>query len=85
MPIANDHTPAILSFKAAISPAVRTALTDYWGNEDILSRPEIIADLGAEGVSRINRIGRKSLLQIARALESCGHIESPDLWLTKGK
>ena len=42
-------------------------------------------DLGAESVSRINRIGRISLDEIAQALDSFGFIESQQMWLAKDK
>jgi hypothetical protein len=85
MPVTKDHTPAAFSFRWAIPPAVRTALIEYWGSEEILIHPEILVDLGPEAISRINRIGRISLHQIAQALDTFGYIDSPGLWLPKGK
>ena len=85
MPVTKNHTPAALSFSLAIPPAVRTALIDYWGNEDILRHPEILVDLGPEALRRINRIGRKSLYQIAQALDSIGYIDSQEKWLKGNK
>jgi hypothetical protein len=85
MPVTKEHTSTAFSFGTAIPAAVRSALIDYWGNEDILRRPEILVDLGPEAISRINRIGRKSLHQIAQALDNFGYIDSPGLWLPKGK
>ncbi len=83
MPGLNDLISAPSSFEMAISSPVRKALIKYWGNEDIVYDPEIIVDLGPENISRINRIGRKSLHQIADALETFGYIESPNLWLRR--
>jgi hypothetical protein len=85
MDSAKDHPPAASSFKREISPAVRKTLVEYWGSEEIIDRPEIIAELGALGVSRINRIGRKSLHGIARALDSSWFIDSSRIWLEKEK
>ena len=80
-----DHSRMGSSFKRALSPTVRKALIKFWGSEEIIDQPEIIAELGADGVSRINRIGRKSLYEIAQALDSFGYIDSPHLWLVKEK
>ena len=85
MPVTKEHTSTAFSFGSAIPAAVRSALIDYWGNDEILRQPEILVDLGPEAISRINRIGRKSLHQIAQALDSLGYIDSPRLWLPKGK
>ncbi|MBE9519684.1 MAG: hypothetical protein IME97_01045 [Proteobacteria bacterium] len=85
MPAAYKCIPVDSSFKTAISPTVRKVLIEYWGNEDIVCQPEIIADIGAESISRINRIGRKSLNDIALALDSYGYIDSPHSWLFKKK
>ena len=85
MPLPNKHIPDLSSFKTALPPTVRKSLIEFWGNEEIINQPEIIADLGAESVIRINRIGRKSLDGIAQALDSFGFIDSPGLWLRKGK
>ena len=85
MPAAFKNMPVDSLFKMAISPTVRKVLIEYWGNEDIVCQPEIIADIGAESISRINRIGRKSLNDIALALDRCGYIDSPRSWLDKGK
>jgi len=73
------------SFKTAISPSIRKALTEFWGNEEIIDQPEIIADIGPIGISRINRIGRKSLCEIAHALECFRFIDSSQQWLTSKK
>ena len=72
-------------FKRALSPAIRKALVEFWGSEEIVKQPEIIVGLGPVGISRINRIGKKSLWQIAQALYSLGYIDSPDVWLLKRK
>ncbi len=85
MPVTNEHTPSVFSFVIAIPPAVRSALIDYWGNEDIVRQPEILVELGPGAISRINRIERKPLHQIARALDSLGYIDSPESWLDKEK
>lgn len=81
----NKLTADVSSFYLAIPSSTRKALIQYWGNEDIVFRPEIIVDLGPEHISRIKRIGRKSLEQIAQALKFSGHIDSPGAWLTKDK
>jgi hypothetical protein len=80
-----DYARVGSSFKTNLSPAVRKALVEYWGSEEIIDQPEIIAEFGADGVSRINRIGRKSTQQIAHALESFGYIPSSHIWLVKEK
>jgi len=80
-----DHSPAASSFKTALTPTVRKVLQEFWGSEEIIEQPEIIVDLGADGISRINRIGRKSLHEIAQALDSFGYIDSSQLWLAKAK
>ena len=85
MPVTNEHTPSVFSFVIAIPPAVRSALIGYWGNEDIVRHPEILVELGPGAISRINRIGRKSLHQITRALDSLGYIDSPESLLNKEK
>ena len=85
MPVIENHTASAFPFRKAIPPTVRKALIDYWGSEDILRHPEILVDLGPEAISRINRIGRKSLSKIALALASLGYIESSRLWLTQEK
>jgi hypothetical protein len=80
-----DHAPVGTSLRTLLSPAVRKALVAYWGSEEIINQPEIIAEAGAAGISRINRIGRKSTLQIAHALESLGYIDSSLIWLIPRK
>jgi hypothetical protein len=85
MPPANKNSTTDIPFKMAIPSTVRKALVEYWGSDEILEQPEIIVDLGPKSISRINRIGRKSLHEIAQALNSTGHLESPDLWLTNGQ
>lgn len=85
MSSANSHPENTPSFKAALSPATRKALMEFWGNDEIINKPEIIADLGPDGVSRINRIGKKSLGEIARALECFHHTDSSHQWLAMQK
>jgi len=85
MSSAKEYISSAGSFKTSISPAVRKALIKFWGTEDIVDQPEILVELGPDGVSRINRIGRKSLHEIARALDSCGYLDSSDSWLFKGE
>ena len=85
MPVKENRTTAAFSFRKAIPPSVRKALIDYWGSEDIVRQPEILVDLGPVAISRINRIGHKSLYKIALALDSFGYIESSRIWLTQGK
>ena len=80
-----EHIYSGSSFKTAISPSIRKALVEFWGGEDILDQPEILVDLGPGNISRINRIGRKSLWQIAEALDSLGYIGSSHLWLLRKK
>jgi hypothetical protein len=81
MSSANKNTPASPAFKKSLSPSVRKALVEFWGSEEIINQPEILADLGPESIGRINRIGSKSLSTIAQALNSSGYIDSPHLWL----
>jgi len=73
------------SFKSALNPTIKKVLVEFWGNEKIIEEPEIIVALGPVDISRINRIGEKSLLQIAHTLGSFGYIDSPDIWLLKNK
>jgi hypothetical protein len=82
---AKEHILSGSCFKTAISPSIRKALVEFWGNEEIVEQPEILVDLGPDSISRINRIGRKSLRQIALALDSFGYIDSHHLWLLKKK
>ena len=79
----NEQTSVNSSFKIAIPPAARKALVEFWGSDQIIDQPEIIVDLGSESICRINKIGRKSLYEIAKALDSFGYIKSPGLWLAK--
>jgi len=58
-------------------------LVEFWGSEEIVEQPEIIVGLGQVGISRISRIGKKFLWQIAQAPDSLGYIDSPDVWLHK--
>jgi hypothetical protein len=69
------------SFKTAIPSQVRKALVEFWGSEEIINHPEIIVELGPDCLSRITRIGSKSIRQIAQALESLGYINSASQWL----
>jgi len=85
MPGSNKLIPVPSSLEKAISSPARKALLKYWGSEDILRQPEILVDLGPEAIIRISRIDRKSLWQIALALNDFGYIDSPQSWLTKGK
>jgi len=85
MPVTNDCTPTVFSFRTAISPSICKVLVDYWGSENILRHPEILVDLGPETLIRINRIGRNFLNQIANALGRFDYIESSELWLRRGK
>jgi hypothetical protein len=75
------YTSSGSSFKTAIPPTIKKALVEFWGSEEIVEQPEIIVDLGAASISRINRIGRKSLRRIAHALDTFGYIGSSHLWL----
>jgi len=80
-----EHIFSGSSFKTAISPTIRKALIEFWGGEEIVDQPEILVDLGPGNISRINRIGRKSLWQIAQVLDSFGYIGSSHLWLHRKK
>ena len=80
-----DRLPLCSPFKDALPSPVRKALIAFWGSEEIIDQPEIIADIGAGAVSRIKRIGPKSLSEIARTLSSLGYIPSSHQWLQKGK
>ena len=83
MPPVNTNIAADGTFKAAISHSTRKALVDFWGSEEIIEQPELIVELGADGVSRISRIGRKSLAEIAVALHAFGYIASAPHWLAR--
>ncbi|OGR07228.1 MAG: hypothetical protein A2511_12495 [Deltaproteobacteria bacterium RIFOXYD12_FULL_50_9] len=85
MSSAKTNLPPANSLRAAISPTARKALVSFWGNEEIINKPEIIAELGADNVARINRIGNKSLFKIAEFLNSQGYINSLHDWLAKEK
>jgi hypothetical protein len=82
---AKEHILSGNCFKTAISPSVRKALVEFWGSEEIVEQPEILVDLGPDSISRINRIGRKSLQQIALALDTFDYVDSSHLWLLKKK
>jgi hypothetical protein len=69
------------TFATALSPAIRKVLNRYWGNDDIFDNPEIIAGLGAQALSSVNRIGIKSLQEIAENLYRFRYIDDPDSWL----
>ena len=81
----NKQMSASSSFENTIPASARKALVEYWGNEHILNHPEIIAELGPVSISKINRIGRKSLRRIAEALDRFGYIESSGKWLSEKK
>jgi hypothetical protein len=70
------------TFATAMSPAIKKALINYWGNNDIFVHPEIIVGLGAHALSSVNRIGIKSLQEIAENLYRFGYIDDPESWLT---
>jgi len=82
---AEKHIFSGSSFKTAISPTIRKALVEFWGDKEIVDQPVILVNLGPGNISRINRIGRKSLWQIAEALDSFGYIGSSHLWLLRKK
>ena len=71
-------------FEHAMPSQVRNALIKFWGNEDIISHPEIIVELGPVNIIRIKRIGRKSLHLIAESLQTSGYIDAQEQWL-RGK
>ena len=80
-------TPGIrtaASFRETLPPAVKKALTDFWGSDTVLDEPDILAELGPANLGKIKRIGRISLGEIARCLERCGYIESSRQWLAAG-
>ena len=45
----NDQTFVNSSFKITIPPAARKALVEFWGNDEIIDQPEIIADHPGRG------------------------------------
>ncbi|MBW6486301.1 MAG: hypothetical protein K0B01_09155 [Syntrophobacterales bacterium] len=65
-----DSSPV---FKKRLSKKVQIALTEYFGSEDILENPQIIADMSAVKILKIRKIGRKSLNEIATALHEAGY------------
>ena len=69
------------TFANALPPAIRKVLNNYWGNNDIFVQPDIIVGLGAHALSSVNRIGIKSLQEIAENLCRFGYIDDPDSWL----
>ena len=86
----NEEILSGSSFNMTIPPQIKKALVKYWGSEEIIDHPEIIVELGPGFISRINRIGSKSLVQIAQALDALGYIDSHTVWLmsaeqSKGK
>jgi hypothetical protein len=69
------------TFATALPQAIRKVLNNYWGNDDIVVHTEIIVGLGAQALSSVNRIGIKSLQEIAENLYRFGYIDDPDSWL----
>ncbi|MBU0728209.1 MAG: hypothetical protein KKA70_00555 [Proteobacteria bacterium] len=76
-----EFQPLSLSFASALSPMIGKVLINYWGDNEILDQPDIIVALGAASLSKVKRIGPKSLQMIAENLQRFGCIDDPDFWL----
>jgi len=75
-----DNFDSYPLLKKRLSKRVQSALTEYFGSEDILGNPQMIADMGVSKILRIKNIGRKSLKEIAIALHAAGCIERTGKW-----
>jgi DNA-directed RNA polymerase alpha subunit len=69
-----DNFDSPVVFKKRLSKRIKRALTEYYGSEDILENPQIIADMSVGKILRIKNIGRKSLKEISNALNEVGCI-----------
>ena len=75
-----DNFDSYPFLKKRLSKRVQTALTEYFGSEDILENPQMIADMGVVKVLQIKNLGRKSLNEIAVAMHAAGCIERSSEW-----
>ncbi len=68
-----DNFDSPVVFKKRLSKRIKRALTEYYGSEDILENPQIIADMSVGKILRIKNIGRKSLKEISKVLNEVGY------------
>jgi hypothetical protein len=70
-----DNFDSYPVFKKRLSKRFQRALTEYYGSEDILENPQIIAGMSVGKILQIKKIGRKALKEISNALNEVGYIE----------
>jgi len=75
-----DNFDSYPLLKKQLSRRVQIALTEYFGSEDILKNPQMIADMGVNKILKIRKIGKYSLNEIAIALLAAGCIERNSNW-----
>ena len=75
-----DKFDSYPTLKKQLSKRVQTALTEYYGSEDILKNPQMIADMGVSKILKIKKIGRKALNEIAIVLRAAGCIARTGKW-----
>jgi hypothetical protein len=75
-----DNFDSYPLLKKQLSKRVQIALIEYFGSEDILENPQMIADMGVSKILKIKKIGRKALKEIAIALRAAGCIARTGKW-----
>jgi len=70
-----DNFDSYPVLKKRLSKRFQRALTEYYGSEDILENPQIIAGMSVGKILQIRKIGRKALKEITNALHEAGYIE----------
>lgn len=69
-----DNFDSYPIFKKRLSKRVQHALTKYYGSEEILENPSILAAINPGELWKIRDIGKKSIHEIARALREAGRV-----------
>jgi len=69
-----DNFDSYPTFKKRLSKRVQHALTSYYGSEEILENPRIIAAISPRELEKIPNIGKISMHEIARALREAGRV-----------
>lgn len=67
--------------KKLLSSRTQKILNKSFANENILENPQKIASLGIVNLLQIKNIGRKTLKELAVALQTLGFIKDDDKWL----
>src|SRR4030067_1309011 len=67
--------------KKLLSSRTQKILNKSFANENILENPQKIASLGKDKLLQIKNIGRKTLKELAVALQTLGFIKHDDKWL----